>query len=205
MRIEKLSLNKIKVTVDFEDLSLYDLSQETLSPESPRLKAFILAIMKRAELETGFNASVSNVLIEAIAQGENIIFVITRIDASANKPQQVLTREQKLEKLKSNAYRVVKSNAAHTSEKQFYRFDSLETFVALLRVCTLPKTSVLYKSDFCYYLSLPCGSAKTKRISNLVTEFASAVDAKLLAIYLKEHAEVVARGTDFDKIAACFK
>ncbi len=207
MRIEKLSLNKIKVTVSWEDLSLYDLTHETLSPESPRLRAFILALMKRAELEIGFTAPTGNVMIEALPQGDEFVFLITRIDAPVPEAKKsVLTREQKREKLKTHAYRVVeKKTPAKKTQRQFYRFEDLESFAALLSVSTLPKTSLLYKGEDCYYLALPCSSIRAKRLNNLVTEFAAPVEAKLVEIYLKEHAKVIARGGEFEKILACFK
>ena len=207
MRIEKLSLNKIKVTVNTEDLSLYNISYETLSPTSPRLRDFILALIKRAEIETGFSAPAGNVMIEAIPLGEEFVFLITRFDpavGTAAKP--VLTREEKREKLKTNAYRVVtKEEALKKAEKQMFRFETLESFAALAQVTKLPKTSLLYKSPECYYLLLPCSSAKNKQIANLVSEFGSAVDGKLIDMYLKEHAKLIARGNEFDKITACFK
>lgn len=207
MRIEKLSLNKIKVTVSWEDLSHYDLSLETLSPESPRLRAFILALMKRAELEIGFTAPAGNVMIEAIPQGDEFVFLITRLDAPVPEARKtVLTREQKREKLKSRSYRVVeKESPEKKTQRQFYRFEELESFAALLGVSALPKTSLLYKGEDCYYLALPCSSARAKRLNNLVTEFATPVDARLVEIYLKEHAKVIARGGEFEKILACFK
>ncbi len=207
MRIEKLSLNKIKVTVSWEDLSHYDISYETLSPESPRLRAFIVALMKRAELEIGFSAPAGNVMIEAIPQGDEFVFLITRIDAPVPEAgKTVLTREEKRAKLKTRSYRIVEKEAsAKKAERQFYRFEDLESFAALLKVCVLPKTSLLYKGEDCYYLALPCGSPRAKRLNNLVLEFAAPVDARLVAMYLKEHAKVIARGGEFEKILACFK
>ena len=207
MRIEKLSLNKIKVTVSWEDLSHYDLSHETLSPESPRLRAFILALMKRAEMEIGFSAPTGNVMIEAIPQGNEFVFLITRIEpAAAETKKTVLTRDEIRAKLKNRSYRVVEKEASgQKTQKQYYRFENLDSFAALLKISALPKTSLLYKGEDCYYLALPCGSAKAKRLNNLVTEFANPVDARWIEIYLKEHTKVIARGSEFEMIAACFQ
>lgn len=207
MRIEKLSLNKIKVTVGYEDLSLYDISYETLSPTSPRLRAFILAMMKRAEIEIGFSAPAGNVMIEAIPQGDEFVFLITRVDAQTEeKAKPVLTREEKREKLKNRSYRIVKKHVTQDKpDKQIFRFENLQSFALLLKVASLPKTAVLYKCEDSYYLSLPCGSAKAKQLANIVLEFAASVDEKLIQIYLKEHAKVFARGNEFDKILACYK
>lgn len=208
MRIEKLSLNKIKVTVNMEDLSLYDISYESLSPESPRLRSFILALMKRAEMELGFYAPAGNVLIEAIPQGDEFVFLITRIDTAKaqDTKKQELTREEKRERFKKNAFRAVEKTAEPKKTiKQYYRFENLACFADLLQVCMLPKTALLYKAGDCYYLSVPCSSPSAKRLNNLLPEFATPVDAQLIELYLKEHTKIVARGGEFDKILACFK
>ena len=206
MRIEKLSLNKIKVTVNTEDLAVYDISRETLSPESPRLRAFIVALMKRAELELGFHAPAGNVLIEAIAQGEDLVFLITRVEAqNAQTDKPSLTSEEKKARVKKGTYRVVEKSNVVKSEKQYYRFDSLEGFAALLQATVLPRTAVLYKGADCYYLGLPCASVKAKQINNLMPEFATPVQAQVMEPYLKEHTKIIARGGEFDKILACFK
>lgn len=206
MRIEKLSLNKIKATVNTEDLLLYDISLDTLSPDSPRLRAFILALMQRAEIELGFYAPAGNVLIEAIPQGDEFIFVITRVDTPAETKKPALTREEKRERLKKHAFRVVAKNTEkQKAEKKFYRFESLESFADLLKASKMPKTALLYKSADCYYLAVPCSSAEAKRLNNLLLEFATPIGAQQIEMYLKEHTKIVARGSEFDKILACFK
>ena len=207
MRIEKLSLNKIKVTVNTEDLAVYDISRETMSPESPRLRAFILALMKRAERELGFQAPAGNVLIEAIAQGEELVFLITRVESQSavQTPKPALSSEEKKARIKKGTYRAVEKATVQKTQRQYYRFDALEGFAALLQATTLPKTAMLYKSEDCYYLALPCTSTKAKQINNLMPEFAVPVQAQNVEPYLKEHAKIIARGGEFDKILACFR
>lgn len=206
MKIEKLSLNKIKVTVSPRDLMSWDISFDSLSPDSPRLREFITSLIRQAEFETGFDAIGGNIMIEAMPQNNDFVFFITKVDNSnvAESAKQLLRR-----KLQNKEFRVVKK--AVSPQKNLpciYRFDSFEDFIAFFKAANGAKDfcgGELYKAQDAYYLKLPAITGAHKRLSVLADEFAVKNETKFLEAYLAEHGTLIARNDEFWEMFNEFK
>lgn len=205
MKIEKLSLNKIKVTVSPRDLMGWDISFESLSPDSPRLREFIMSLIRQAEFETGFDAFGANIMIEAMPQNNDFVFFITKVDSeSVSRSAKQLLRA----KLLNKEYRVVKK--AVSSQKSvpgIFRFGSFEDFIAYLNAVRGGQDfsdGELYASDGAYYLKLPMLTQAQKRMAAVAGEFAVKNDTKFLEAYLLEHGKLVAKNDGFAEILKHF-
>ena len=79
LRIEKLEINKVKVTVYPLDLDNMNISIKNLKPDSPQLHSFLFKVMERVQKETGFNPYSGQIVVEASPEGECIILTVTRV------------------------------------------------------------------------------------------------------------------------------
>lgn len=205
MKIEKLSLNKIKVTVSPRDLMGWDISFESLSPDSPRLREFIMSLIRQAEYETGFDAFGANIMIEAMPQNNDFVFFITKVDSeSVSRSAKQLLRA----KLLNKEYRVVKKAVStQKSMPEIYRFDSFEDFIAFLHAVRGAQDFAdgeLYAAEGAYYLKLPALTVAQKRMAAVAGEFAVKTDTKFLEAYLLEHGKLVAKNDGFAEILKHF-
>lgn len=81
MRIEKLELNKIKITLHIEDLKMYNINARKITPDSPELHTFLCEIMKIVQSETNFNPFDGQVVVEATPDGDGLILMLSKIPA----------------------------------------------------------------------------------------------------------------------------
>lgn len=205
MKIEKLSLNKIKVTVSPRDLMSWDISFESLSPDSPRLREFIMSLIRQAEYETGFDAFGANIMIEAMPQNNDFVFLITKVDnENAARTKQILRS-----KLLNKEYRVVKKTVStHKSVPDIFRFGSFEDFIAFLKAACNAQPLIegeLYVSEGVYYLKLPALTSAHKRMTTLAKEFASKNDTRFLESYLLEHGKLIAKNEELARLLQYFQ
>lgn len=205
MKIEKLGLNKIKVTVSPRDLMSWDISFESLSPDSPRLREFIMSMIRQAEFETGFDAFGGNIMIEAMPQNNDFVFFITKVSSNMTEStKQVLRR-----KLHNKEFRVVKKAVSPKKNLPcIYCFSSFEDFLSFFYTANSPKDFMgaeLYRVNSLYYLKLPVITTAQKRLALLAEEFAVKNETKFLESYLMEHGVLIARNEDFENIYKSFK
>ena len=92
MKIEKLSSNKIRVTVTPSELTVWDINPQAISPDSPQLKEFIASLLAQSAEETGFDLASTSILVEARPQGNDFVFVITQLAYGIEETRKELTR-----------------------------------------------------------------------------------------------------------------
>lgn len=81
MRIEKISENKIRIFVTFDDLEERDIDLSSFNYNSPETQELFWDLMEQAELELGFETHESQLCIEAVTDVEQgFVITITRID-----------------------------------------------------------------------------------------------------------------------------
>jgi len=227
MKIEKLSLNKVKVTVSPYDLSIWDISLEEMNPDSPFVHEFIRSLVRRAESEMGFDADCGRWVIEVMPQENEFIFLITRVNAASETQavSEIRTeskirgeRERMRHKMQNRQFRVVKKAVSgQRTHECIYKFDTFEDFVAMLNIADDAeafKKCKLYKLGGSYYLTAKVAitSGDTANEPNaaqapnmaLVSEFADRVDDKLFGAQLAEYGALVAANGDFVRIQESF-
>lgn len=199
MKIEKLSSNKIRVTVTPSELTVWDINPQAISPDSPQLKEFIASLLAQSAEETGFDLASASILVEARPQGNDFVFVITRLVYGIEETQKELTRAIIRKKLLNGQYRAKSSSAPALS---YFRFESLTDFAAFWRAAGPAgmEGAALYEAEGQYLLGLRRTEA---RLRLLAEEFAAPVGSAEL--YLREHGRVFARAEDFDALARCYE
>ena len=208
MKIEKIDANHIKITVDSLDFEIFNIELSSLTPDSPQLHTFLFSMMQQAQHETGFNPYNGQILIEAVPGKNNIVFLISRIDADVPKPP------RKVYKYKDKTFTVsVKHNSADNppvksdvSIHMAYRFDSfanLEQGISMLTYTLLRKGAV-YKMDDSYYLIFSLNDIERTKdsINAKLSEFCVPLGCKRnMKDHLQEHAILVAKGVNLVKFA----
>ena len=82
MKFELVKTNKIKVTMNAQDLAEFGISFEAMAKNSPESREVFFKLLRRAEKETGFECNNARLVVEAAIQaekGEMTLFV-TRVN-----------------------------------------------------------------------------------------------------------------------------
>lgn len=70
MKFELLKSNKIKVTMNAEDMILLGTSFDAMAKNAPESKEVLFELLRRAEKETGFTCTNARLVVEAAIQAE---------------------------------------------------------------------------------------------------------------------------------------
>ena len=186
LRIEKLELNKIKVTVDQIDLIDMNINLRTLRPDSPQLHSFLFKVMERVKKETGFN----QIVVEALPVGDCMELTVTKI---SDKKTHVYDRS-KLKKARA----VLKNKTPLANVFSFESFDDLCSVLSNLSTETLALSSY-YQLDDRHCLVLKNMGVKD---FSVMREFSSNNDrGNLCEAFLNEHAKLVAKNESLVSLA----
>ncbi len=144
MKIEKITENKIRVLLKYEDIKDKNIDLHTIMTKAIESQGFFLEMLNQAEEEVGFKTDGYRLLIEAYSSPENdFIFTITKyLDETRKK---VVPRRRKIN---TNVKNMV------------YAFDNFESFCELctylnrsnLAVRGLARSISLHEYNNTYYL-----------------------------------------------------
>jgi len=154
MRIEKISENKIRIFVTFDDLEERDIDLSSFNYNSPETQELFWDLMEQAELELGFETHESQLCIEAVTDVEQgFVITITRIDEDGDF--------ESIHKFIKNRYRrnelrIKKKTGNICSTVMIYNVDSFDD---LCQLCARMKPlyigeSSVYRCEGSYYLVL---------------------------------------------------
>ncbi len=154
MRIERISYNKIKVTLSVDDLERWNVNVNNLSYNNPQAQEMFWDMIRKAEDETGFIVHDSQLIIEAMPtkSGGFTIFV-TRVEG--NDGLETIQKYIK-NKLRKTELKVKKKNKNPEPLFIVYAFDGFDDVCsASVRVHDIyTQNSSLYKYKNQYYLAL---------------------------------------------------
>ena len=204
MKIEKLSLNKIRVTVSEGELNIWDINPREISPDMPQLKNFVASLLKQSCNEIGEELFGSNVLVEARPQGEDFVFVITCVGNDYENIQKEIAKSVKKQKFLRGDY---KARAYKESAYSYFEFATLCDFSHMLKSVGIKELEAtkLYKSNDKFYLQIERAHPDFERICMIMSEYASATHhARSFCAYIEEHANAYATHKDFDAISRCY-
>lgn len=199
MKIEKLGIGKIKVTVSHTELDTWNINPGAISPDSPQLKEFIGSMIARSAGETGIELSGSNVLVEARPQGDDFVFIITTVGSDTDKMHREILKTIKRQKLINGEYKAAaKTESTHT----YYSFDTLAGFADMLGCagCDVFENTTLYRGDKIYLLAIEKTHPFYDRCCAILSEHAKRLPDRLGDIYTGERARVFAESGDYDAI-----
>lgn len=124
MKIEKIHLNKIKVTFTPDDLIEHNLTVSAVKENAPWLQRVLMNVVRRAEQEVGFSAENARLMVEAMpAEGDCMVMYITRLGED-EEIKDVLSEVKKRVRLRVR-------QAADSARRSLITFDSFEDALKL--------------------------------------------------------------------------
>ena len=194
MKIEKLSENKIRVTLSHQDLVQKNIDSHSFMANSIDSQDLVFDVLDEAEKEIGFVTKNYQIKIEAIAiAGGDFILTVTRsLPDTSSKP--ISSRKKVSVKRKSTD---LKSTQLAYS---FSTFDDFCNFIEFFSSSNLPATNIaksiiLYEYNNTYYLvfdNINLSYKYLKKLCSSITEFATyKVNPDLFIIRLTEKGTIV--------------
>lgn len=148
MKIEKLNENKLKITLNSEDLKARNIDVQAFIYNTPESQDLFWDVMREAEKEYGFNVDESMVYVEASATASGI-FTLT-----VTKTSNSLNQTNLKNKVRKQNYRLKRKNTNSPLDNSIYKFN---TFDDICDFCTFSKINEfginsLYEFESNYYL-----------------------------------------------------
>lgn len=194
MKIEKLSENKIRITLSHQDLVQKNIDFHSFMANSIDSQDLVFDVLDEAEREIGFVTKNYQIRIEAIAiTGGDFILTVTRSLPENNNKVALGRKKVSVRRKKSNyeATQLVYS---------FLTFDDFCNFIEFfssnhLPVTNIAKSIVLYQYKNTYYLvfkQINLNYQYLKKLCSSITEFATyKTNPDLFIVKLVERGEVI--------------
>ena len=194
MKIEKLSDDKIRITLNMEDLKENDIDLHSFMSNSIESQDLFTNMLEKAEKELGFVTQDYRVMIEAFAMSNgNFILTVTR-----------LNKEKTKSTYKPKKINIKRKISQLDSKKAIYCFDTFDEFLEyceflknniLIYLDDFSSSSKLYEYNFKYYLILEdiqINNNLLKSFSSSITEFAHFINnSDLFESKLLEYGNVI--------------
>ena len=205
MKIEKLNENKIRITLNIDDLKEKDIDLHTFMSNSIESQKIFLDMLDEAEKEVGFVTDDYKIMIEALALANgSFVLTITKIDTGTS------TEKRRFKKV--NIKRKVQDLTSSIAIYKFHSFDDFCKFCKIFKTYTykniemISKKMSLYFYNQEYYLlinNINCNAPITKCFINTVVEHALPVHAANLFIgKLQEYGKIIMKN---NAINTCLK
>ena len=198
MKIEKISDNKIKVTLSVKELEERNLDFQSLRYNTPEAQTLFWDMMKQAENEHGFKTSNCQLFIEAASINDGkFIVTVTKLQDKVLPP---VPQKKKLPipELK------VRKKQTNKSENSIYKFDDFEQICNLLSATEIPSNlaSTLYEYKNAFFLV----AKPSKDLHLIISEFGEIVkDSVTIEGLLQEHGNKIVEKNALNKLEKSFK
>lgn len=186
MKIEKLNENKIRITLNLEDLRERDIDFHSFMSNSIESQGIFLDMLDTAEKEVGFNTDHCQIMIEALAL-KNGYFVLTITKFEHNEKNVSYEEPKTLQR--KNSLHIKRKIPSFAKSKTIYSFDSIDSFFDFCNFVNrsshkealknFAKSSDLYEYNSNYYLiftGINLDSEVIKFLCPAITEFAHFVN-----------------------------
>lgn len=192
MRIERLTQNKVKVTLTGDDLTGLDINVTKLSGDSAELHSFLFKIMETIKEETDFNPYSGQIVVEAQRIDDGISITISKIETGKSRVT------EKVKNGKRIRAKVIESKTG-VDTYYFENFDDMcsavEGIENRVHFC-----NALYKINgmYCYLLDFENPVFKDRKLLcktiSILTEFSQRNSVFTMQhFHIKEHGELVAK------------
>ncbi|NLC69580.1 MAG: adaptor protein MecA [Clostridiaceae bacterium] len=207
MKIEKISDNKIKVTISLNDLKERNIDLESLTYNSNAAQELLWDMIEQAETQYGFDFSNAHIVFEPVCDmAEGFIITITQLDENTDLEslqKYIKSRIKKTDaKVKRKARRIV------YPVRMIYCFNTLDDICRVVdKIYNMfSGESYLYKLKDMYYLLLK--SAKPLnyvQIDSLLSEYGKRVfNSSFFEGYLNEYGEIMIEKCAIDVLNTYF-
>lgn len=176
MKFEKVSNDKIKITLSTADLEANDIDFHSFMANSNETQSLFLTVLDKAERDYGFSTDNYQLKVETIAlDNGTFVLTITRSRADNDKVSSNISKKR---------FRVSKKISSPTATSLIYKFNTFEDFcgfvefisASLTNMDKISKTSMLYCYKHAYYLvfnNININYPNLKVIYSTITEFAT--------------------------------
>ena len=200
MKIEKLSDDKIRITLNLQDLEAQNIDFQTFMANPIESQDIFLDMLDKADEEVGFDTEDYRLMIEALAMTNgNFVLTVTRIHTD-KKEKSAYTKKKKVN--------IKRHSGTIHSDKAVYCFEHFDDFCEfcdfldniILKFLNDFSTSVsLYSYNNKYYLvfsKINVNSHLLKMFCSSITEFAHFVDnSELFEHKLCEYGNLLMKDT----------
>ena len=205
MKFEKLNENKIRITLNNQDLIEKNIDFHSFMSNSKESQNLFLDMLDEAEKKVGFVTKDYKIRIEALAMSDgNFILTITRFGKSVD----TTTKTSKNKKLK-----IKRKNFDEISEQLIYKFESFDDFCDFASFTSkskqfnnIAKNIILYNYNNSYYLyisKINYENDNIKKLYTLLTEFSTYIsNSDIFARKLVECGKIVIKN---NAIKTCVK
>jgi len=198
VRIEKISGNKIKITVTQDDMMQWGVSIETIAEDPSEAHDWLWHILKQAESEADFDIQNSQLAVEAMPGKNNeIVLFLTR-----------LGEETDAARTKRGRYRIKQPVQVREATSLLYAFESFDHLCRFAKEWeSMGEKSSIYVYEGRYYLFMTWdkGLCSEEQIHSFVSEFADRVPLSVQSTsFLKEHGKVVCEENGIETIRKNF-
>ncbi len=178
MKIEKIHVNKIKVTFSPDDLIEHNLTVSAMKENAPHLQRVIMNVVRRAEEEFGFSAENARLMVEAMpAEGDSLVMYITRL-GEEEEIKDALNEVRKRVRLKVRT-------APEPSLVSLITFDSIEDAIKLAHFAQECDEGELYFYEDRYHL------IADSRIGYRFSEFGKLASDEKACLVVSEHGKLI--------------
>ncbi|MBM7661217.1 adapter protein MecA 1/2 [Bacillus mesophilus] len=158
MRLERLTYNKIKVFLTFDDLLERGLTKEDLWHDAPKVQQLFRDMMDEASLELGFEAD-GPIAVEVFSlQAQGMVVIVTKETADYEDSDEFLDEYIEMQVTLDESYDI------------FYEFNTFEDVLSLAkRMFALDITGgSLYSYQQKYYLLFEDNEFGDKNVDNMI-------------------------------------
>lgn len=148
MKIEKLNENKIKITLNIDDLNARNIDVQSFIYNTPESQDLFWDVMREAEREYGFSVDESMVYVEASATASGI-FTLT-----VTKTTNSLSQSNLKNKLKKQNYKLKRKNINKPLDNSVYKFNTFDDICDFCKASDIKLygENSLYQLESAYYL-----------------------------------------------------
>lgn len=205
MKIEKLNEDKIRITLDINDLKEKNIDFHSFMSNSLDSQSIFLDMLAQAEEEFGFTTKDYRIMIEALATSDgNFILTVTRLIPDIEK-----------DSIKKKKVKIKRKSPTLSKDMAVYEFNSFDDFCDFCTSFDSKSLTILQKSfrstslylyNSSYYLVLKDVNATAdflKGFCSHITEFGNFVHkSKLFYNKLSEYGKIVIKK---NAIKTCIK
>ena len=205
MKIEKLNEDKIRITLNLEDLKEKDIDFHAFMSNSIESQSIFLDMLEEAEKEVGFVTEDYRIMIEALAMADgNFILTVTRL--APEKEKSVLKKKKVHIKRKRHTLDTKKAIYCFVSFEEFCEFCNFLNNSILKNLNDFIKCISLYSYNDSFYLvfsDITMNPNLLKVFTSSITEFARFVpNSSLFESKIKEYGNLIIKDT---AINTCIK
>jgi adapter protein MecA 1/2 len=180
LKIEKINDDKLKITLDIDDLKNNNLDARSFLKNSPETQDFFWDVMQEAEKKYGFSIDESMIRVDArVAETGMFTLVVTKTSKDLFSGVKTIHEDKPVD------YKLSRIKKEPSSDKLLYRFACLDDLLAYTECTSKSDNSTLYVYNKNYYLL-------TSVIDDVIADYATLfpnIDSMLATLY--EYGKIV--------------